>query len=143
MADLTRFITAQNESYEIALAEIKNGKKQSHWMWYIFPQLIGLGQSSASTFYGIVNLQEARAYSDHPVLGPRLIEISNALLNLSETTAYAIFGSPDDKKLKSSMTLFSLVKNSNPVFKKVLQTFFKGECDVATLNLIEKKLKND
>src|SRR5438270_10060514 len=104
---LKRFIDAQERDYEIALAEIKNGRKRSHWMWYIFPQVKGLGFSSTSQHYGIANLKEAEAYLRHPVLGPRLIAISNELLNLENKNATDIFGNPDDMKLRSAMTLFA------------------------------------
>jgi uncharacterized protein (DUF1810 family) len=97
--DLKRFVDAQATSYDVALSEIKNGKKRTHWMWYIFPQLAGLGQSEYSRLYGIRNRNEAEAYLQHPVLGPRLREISNALLQLPVSDAHSIFGSPDHKKL--------------------------------------------
>ena len=132
-ADLSRFMEAQGHSYEVALAEIKRGKKQSHWMWYIFPQIQGLGQSEISRFYAIKDKDEAAAYLKHPVLGARLVEICNALLKLPSNSAHEIFGSPDDLKLKSSMTLFSALENTNPVFQAVLNKFFSGEPDFNTL----------
>jgi len=134
---LKRFLDAQTEDYQTALAEIKNGKKQSHWMWYIFPQIKGLGHSEMSKRYAIKDMQEARDYLAHPVLGSRLIEISNELLKLRNTDANSIFGSPDDLKLKSSMTLFSLIDDT-PVFKMVLDKFFNGELDEKTIQLIRK-----
>ena len=136
MSDLERFIKAQEGSYETALSEIKNGKKISHWMWYIFPQLKGLGRSSTAVFYGINGFEEAEAYLKHPVLGNRLIEISNELLELPGDDAHKIFGSPDDMKLRSSMTLFSLLPNRDSVFDLVLQKFFRGEKDKRTIDIL-------
>src|SRR5687767_9070413 len=118
--NLKRFTDAQEGSYETALAEIKKGWKQSHWMWYIFPQIKGLGYSETAKFYAINSLSEAEAYLEHPVLGKRLIEISGELLKLESNDANHILGSPDDLKLKSSMTLFSALPNSGPVFQQVL-----------------------
>ncbi len=109
---LSRFIDAQQRDYDRALGEIRQGRKQSHWMWYIFPQLAGLGHSETARFYGIKDGQEARDYLAHPVLGSRLIEISTALLDIDGRTANQVMGSPDDLKLRSSMTLFSLVENT-------------------------------
>ncbi|GAB3782330.1 DUF1810 domain-containing protein [Spirosoma horti] len=134
--DLTRFIDAQASSYEQALAEIRNGRKQTHWMWYIFPQLAGLGSSQMAQYYGIDDLVEAKAYLAHPILGGRLIEISQALLGIEGKTAHQIMGSPDDLKLKSSMTLFSLVDPTEPVFQQVLTKYYQGEADRKTLTLL-------
>jgi uncharacterized protein (DUF1810 family) len=133
---MERFITAQQHDYETALSEIKKGRKRSHWMWYIFPQIAGLGFSETSKFYALKNLQEAEQYLHDPILGPRLIEISAALLQLETNNSNAVFGSPDDRKLQSSMTLFSAVKNSDPVFQLVLDKYFNGEKDKHTLALI-------
>lgn len=133
---LTRFTEAQAQNYADALAEIKNGKKRTHWMWYIFPQIQGLGNSEFARFYAIKNLEEAEAYLKHPVLGSRLIEISSSLLKLKGNDAYVIFGSPDDMKLHSSMTLFSLVPNTDPVFEAVLQKFYNSEKDSKTLMIL-------
>lgn len=105
-------------------------------MWFIFPQILGLGTSPTSQRYAIRNISEAQAYSDHPVLGSRLVEIAGTLLQLHTTDAHKIFGSPDDKKLHSCMTLFSSVKNSNPVFDQVLQKFFNGSKDEKTLKIL-------
>lgn len=132
-----RFIAAQEASYPIALAEIKNGKKRSHWMWYIFPQIQGLGFSETSRFYAIKDIQEAEAFLQHPVLGSRLIEICNALLEVNGNDAHTIFGSPDDMKLKSSMTLFASV-HADPVFDLVLEKFFGGKKDDRTLQIINR-----
>lgn len=130
---LERFIKAQDCAYELALAEIKQGKKSNHWMWYIFPQLIGLGFSDTAKHYGIKDLAQAEAYLQHPILGKRLVEISNELLKLEITDPQLIFDSPDDLKLKSSMTLFALVKDTDEVFEKVLAKFFNGIKDSKTL----------
>ena len=134
--ELQRFLDAQQADYEIALREIKRGRKQSHWMWYIFPQIGGLGYSSTSRFYAIKNIDEAKAYLDHPLLGARLGEICGELLKLQSNDATLIFGSPDDMKLKSSMTLFAAVPNALPVFQLVLDKFFEGMKDSNTLRLI-------
>ena len=134
--NLERFVDAQRTDYSIALAEIKGGKKRSHWMWYIFPQVLGLGYTSTSISYGIKNLDEATAYLNHPVLGQRLVEISNALLALETNDAKKIFGSPDHMKLRSSMTLFSLVPAADKVFQAVLDKFFDGKKDEKTLQLL-------
>ena len=137
MSDLKRFLEAQENDFASALAEIKRGRKQSHWMWYIFPQIAGLGFSSTSKFYAIKNIAEAENFLAHPVLGERLIEISEALLEIEGRTAHQIFGSPDDMKLKSSMTLFGAPENKNPVFQKVLDKYFDGAKDQKTLELID------
>jgi len=135
--NLERFIDAQRTEYAIALSEIKRGRKQSHWMWYIFPQIQGLGFSSTSKYYSIKNIDEAEAYLAHSVLGSRLIEICQALLALETNDAHSIFGSPDDVKLKSSMTLFSEVPGADKVFQSVLQKFFNGTKDNKTLQIIK------
>jgi len=134
--NLQRFIDAQKEDYEIALAEVRNGRKQSHWMWYIFPQIQGLGFSSTSQFYAIKDLHEAEEFIKHPVLGSRLVRISNELLKLESNNATKVFGSPDDLKLKSSMTLFSALPNTDPVFELVLTKFFDGKKDSKTLQIL-------
>lgn len=138
-ANLQRFITAQQTDYANALAEIKNGRKRSHWMWYIFPQIAGLGFSETSRHYGLKNADEAQAYLDDPVLGGRLIEICNELLKLSGNNATQIFGTPDDMKLRSCVTLFAALPNTNPVFQQVLDKFFGGEGDTKTLSIIQRK----
>ncbi len=137
MNDLKRFLDAQENDFERALAEIKRGRKQSHWMWYIFPQIAGLGSSETSRFYAVKDRAEAELYLAHPVLGARLVEISEALLEIEGKTANQIFGSPDDMKLKSSMTLFGALKNTNPVFQSVLDKYFNGTNDLRTLQLID------
>ncbi|MBC3798406.1 DUF1810 domain-containing protein [Acetobacterium tundrae] len=137
MDTVERFVKAQEESYGQALTEIKNGRKRSHWMWYVFPQLKGLGSSETARYYGIENQQEAKAYMAHPVLGSRLLEISGELLKLESSAANAVFGRPDDLKLKSSMTLFYLV-DGNPTFKAVLDKYFGGEIDEVTADQLDK-----
>lgn len=134
--DSLKFIAAQMSTYETALKEIKSGKKRTHWMWFIFPQLRGLGISDMSQTYGIADLDEAKLYLTHNDLGSRLIEISSELLNLNESDPKVIFGDIDAVKLKSSMTLFSLVSEENSVFHKVLQKFFEGQSDAKTLELL-------
>lgn len=136
MNDLKRFLDAQEEDFETALAEIRTGRKRSHWMWYIFPQIAGLGFSSTARFYAIKTRTEAEEYLRHPVLGKRLIEISEALLEIEDKTANQVFGSPDDLKLKSSMTLFGALNDTNPVFQKVLDKYYDGGTDARTLELI-------
>lgn len=135
---LERFIEAQEQSYETALNEIKKGRKRSHWMWYIFPQIKGLGHSSTAQYYAIQNRAEAEAYLNHPVLSKRLFEISEELLKIESNDASKVFGYPDDLKLKSSMTLFSLISKKS-VFKRVLDKFFDGEIDERTVELLEEK----
>ncbi len=134
--DLDRFITGQKNVYPQALAEIRRGQKTSHWMWFIFPQLKGLGHSSNALYYGITDLAEATAYLRHPTLGPRLIEISKALLPLPGKNATRVMGSPDDLKLHSSMTLFAQVKPTDPVFSQVLEKYFHGKEDSQTIALL-------
>jgi uncharacterized protein (DUF1810 family) len=135
---LMRFLEAQNQVYLKALSEIKEGKKNSHWMWYIFPQIKGLGSSETAKQYGIKDLNEATAYLQHPILGKHLIEISEEVLNLSEKTATQIFGTPDDLKLRSCMTLFANVKNTNLVFQKIIVKYFNGLPDELTLELLNR-----
>jgi uncharacterized protein (DUF1810 family) len=135
--DLDRFVLAQADDYEQALAEIRGGRKRSHWMWYIFPQVEGLGFSSTSRRYSIRSLAEARAYLDHPVLGRRLVECAEAALGVEGRSASEIFGSPDDMKLKSSATLFASVTPPDSVFARLLDRYFGGERDGRTLQLLE------
>lgn len=137
--DLKRFLEAQQNSYTSALAEIKSGQKTGHWMWYIFPQLKGLGFSPTSEFYGVNGLEEAKDYLKHPILGARLKEISEALLELDTSDAEQVMGSPDHMKLRSSMTLFASVARSVPVFEKILEKYFCGEKDEKTLTMMGKK----
>lgn len=134
--DSLKFIAAQMSTYEMALKEIKSGKKRTHWMWFIFPQLRGLGISDMSQTYGIADLDEAKLYLAHNELGARLVEISSELLKLKESDPKVIFGDVDAMKLKSSMTLFSLVSEEDSVFHKVLQKFYKGQQDTKTIELL-------
>ncbi|MBQ5522753.1 MAG: DUF1810 domain-containing protein, partial [Oscillospiraceae bacterium] len=133
--DLSRFHKAQQGSYETALAEIRSGRKRSHWIWYIFPQIQGLGFSSTAQYYAIENLEEAKAYLADPVLRERLLEISNALLALDSCDPSEVMGYPDDLKLRSSMTLFSLAEPECTVFRDVLDKFYNGQEDSRTIAL--------
>lgn len=134
--DISRFVDAQKSDYEIALSEIKNGKKYSHWMWYIFPQLRGLGKSWTSDFYGVEDLGEAKAILDDSYLGKNLREICTVLLELDESNPTVIFGRPDDLKLKSSMTLFKYASPNEVVFKKVLEKYFNSCEDRRTVKML-------
>lgn len=141
--DLNRFLKTQENVYDNALFEIKSGRKQSHWMWFVFPQFKGLGFSETSKFYSIQSLDEAKKYLNHPILGSRLRKISNELLLLNENDAHKAFGSPDDLKLKSSMTLFSFIdKSEEKPFEKVLGKYFNGEADQKTIELINERRTN-
>jgi uncharacterized protein (DUF1810 family) len=133
---LDRFVQAQASDYAKALAEVRAGRKRSHWMWYIFPQFAGLGFSSTSRRYAIQSAGEAVAYLQHPLLGPRLAEICEALLGLKGGSAHAIFGSPDDLKLRSCLTLFAQVSPPASVFRQLLEKYFAGQPDGATFRLL-------
>lgn len=133
--NLNRFIKAQETVYDNALMEIKQGYKSSHWMWFIFPQLEGLGSSYMANFYGIKCLDEARQYLAHPILGNRLQKITAELLNHSDKTACEIFGDIDSLKLKSCMTLFDLIAPDD-IFNDVLKTFYNGKKDLKTIHLL-------
>lgn len=130
--DLERFVAAQEGAYDGALRELRQGRKTGHWIWFIYPQLVGLGRSELSRFYGIESVEEARAYLDHPVLGPRLRECVSAVLATSGATAEAIFGSLDAMKVRSSMTLFHRAAPDEPLFVEVLERFYGGVEDQAT-----------
>lgn len=130
--DLARFVVAQEGVHDRALAEIRAGRKQSHWMWFVFPQIAGLGSSPMAQRYAIASAEEARAYLAHPLLGPRLVAMAEAAL-AAPGTARAIFGSPDDLKLRSSATLFAHVAPPGSVFHRLLDHFFDGRADTATL----------
>lgn len=136
MYDLSRFLKAQECDFKTALSEIKSGHKRSHWIWYIFPQVKGLGFSSISEYYGIDGLSEAKAYMENEVLRRRLTTISEALLSLDSSDAGDVMGYPDDLKLRSSMTLFAEAAPEEKVFQQVLDKFFGGEKDQQTLKLI-------
>jgi len=133
---LERFVSAQDGAYAQALAEIRAGRKRSHWMWFVFPQLAGLGHSPTAQYYAISGLAEAAAYLAHPVLGPRLVEISRALVDLPTSDATRVLGYPDDLKLRSCATLFAQVPGADPVFQRVLDKFFAGKPDEATIALL-------
>jgi len=137
--NLERFVEAQDYKYAEAFNEIGEGRKRGHWMWYIFPQIIGLGFSETSKKYAIQNLQEAELYLSHEILGKRLVAISEILLKIEDKTAYDIFGNPDDSKLKSCMTLFSLVSNTKPIFMEVLEKYFQGEKCSKTTKILGTK----
>lgn len=138
--DLERFVIAQEKKYLIALEEIKSGFKRGHWMWFIFPQVEGLGRTNTSNFYGIKGLEEAKEYLNHQILGPRLKEITNELLLLNVSEAEQIFGFPDCLKLRSSMTLFNLVDDTEDnLFLRVLDRFYDGQSDDKTLDLLKTK----
>jgi uncharacterized protein (DUF1810 family) len=140
MEKFERFITAQQNDYPLALSEIKSGRKRSHWMWYIFPQLDGLGLTETSRYYALQNIDDAARYLAHPVLGARLIEISQELLSLEGKSANAVFGTPDDLKLKSSMTLFALVPNTDKIFEQMLKKYYNGTKDSKTLLLLKQNI---
>lgn len=130
---LARFVTAQADTYARALEELRRGAKRSHWMWFIFPQITGLGTSTMARRYAIVSQAEAVAYLAHPLLGPRLVAVAEALLPHRDRSATEIMGSPDDVKLRSSMTLFDAVSGAHPAFSAVLEQFFGGVRDERTL----------
>ena len=136
MTDLSKFIRIQKYNYNTALEEIKNGKKKTHWMWYVFPQIDGLGESYTSKYYAIKSLEEAKDYANHEILYSRLIEMSNELLNLNSNNIIDILGIPDNKKLQASMTLFSKV-NKEQIFTDVLEKYFDGKEHLETLEVLE------
>jgi uncharacterized protein (DUF1810 family) len=135
-SDFMRFIDAQAPVYDHVLTELRNGRKQSHWMWYVFPQIAGLGLSIMSQRFALASRSEAQAYLDHPILGLRLIECTDAMLAHRHLSAYAILGSPDDLKFRSSMTLFDAVTQKGSPFERALEQFYDGERDEKTLALL-------
>lgn len=137
--NLERFLEAQGDIYERVLDELRRGQKSSHWMWFIFPQIRGLGHTETSIFFSISSLQEARAYLEHPVLGPRLFHCCELLLQVEGKFASQIFSSPDDLKLRSSMTLFGQASEENALFKEVLRRYFDGSSDPRTLEMLRMK----
>jgi uncharacterized protein (DUF1810 family) len=139
--DLSRFLAAQDPIYPGALSEIRSGRKRSHWMWFVFPQAIGLGTSHTAQHYAIRSMDEARAYLAHPTLGHRLRECTETLLRARGKSASEIFGHPDDVKLRSSMTLFASVAEEDSAFEEVLQRYFGGKPDPLTLQFIERDAK--
>ena len=134
--NLSRFVHAQQDDYEQALSELRAGRKRTHWIWYIFPQIDGLAFSSTSKRYAIKSAEEARAYLDHPILGPRLLECAGSLLRVDGRSATEILGSPDDMKLKSCATLFASVLPAGSVFDRLLEKYYRGERDGRTLQLL-------
>jgi uncharacterized protein (DUF1810 family) len=134
--DLERFVHAQKQDYSRALSELQAGQKRSHWMWYIFPQFDGLGMSWTAKQYSIKSVAEARAYLAHTILGPRLIECTEAVLQIEGRSASAIFGAPDDTKLRSCATLFAAVSAKESVFHRIITRYFQGQPDDRTLRLI-------
>jgi uncharacterized protein (DUF1810 family) len=134
--DITRFLDAQNKLYLTAFSEIKKAKKQTHWMWFIFPQIKGLGKSNVSKHYAIADINEAKDFLNHPILAKHLIEITQLLLTLKRKSIESILGELDARKLCSSMTLFAQVEGAHPVFQEVLDTFFMGYSDPLTLSIL-------
>lgn len=141
MSELQRFIDAQNYNYKAALEEIREGRKRSCWMWYVFPQICGLGHSQTAKRYEIHNIQEARDYLEDEILGGRLEEICRAALEVPSNDPYLVFGSPDDMKLKSSMTLFEAANPENKIFASVLEKYFGGKRDQRTLKILAAQEK--
>ena len=140
MIDLQIFVQAQEDIYEQALAELKNGSKESHWMWFVFPQIAGLGNSEMARKYAIPNLADAKAYLSHDLLGSRLRECTEAVLAVEGRTAHEILGSPDDMKLKSCMTLFELADGPGSVFSSILEKYFEGQRDERSLMILNAQL---
>ena len=141
--DLERFVSAQEgePNYRNALSEIQAGHKETHWIWYIFPQLKGLGKTENSERYGIKNADEAKGYLSHPILGARLLEITEALLRLNENNPQKVMGGIDAMKLRSCMTLFATISKKNSLFHQVLDKYFDGEMDMLTLNILKKSVR--
>ncbi|TDW48962.1 uncharacterized protein (DUF1810 family) [Flavobacterium sp. 270] len=139
--DLTRFLDAQNKLYLTAYSELKKGKKETHWMWFIFPQIKGLGKSGIAQYYAIADLEEAKAYLNHPILSKHLIEIAQLLLNYKKKSIETILGDLDARKLRSSLSLFCQVENANPIFQELLDTFYSGHLDPITLTIAQASIK--
>ena len=135
--DLQRFVTAQTPVFDTAVAELRAGQKRTHWMWFVFPQLRGLGRSPTAIFYGVASMAEAQAYLAHEILGPRLDLCTRAVLEVRDRTLHQIFGSPDDMKFRSSMTLFGAV-SEHPIFAQALTAYCGGEKDQATLDMLAR-----
>lgn len=136
--DLARFIEAQARVYEDVLEELRAGQKKSHWIWFIFPQIAGLGRSSTAQHFSIASMEEAKAYLTHPQLGPRLTECTSLVMQVDGKTAEEIFGSPDWMKFRSSMTLFAEAAPSAGVFQDALEKYYSGEPDAGTLTILER-----
>jgi len=139
--DLQRFVDAQNPVYAQVTGELARGAKASHWMWFVFPQLEGLGRSATARHYGIASAAEALAYWQHPLLGPRLAECTGLVLEVAGKTALQIFGAPDDIKFRSSMTLFERVVPSEPAFARAIEKYFSGERDKNTIALLQTEAR--
>ena len=135
--NIERFIKIQKEDYAMALKEIKNGRKRTHWMWYIFPQLKGLGTSAMAQYYGLENLEEAKEYYNNNYLRKNLLEITKTLLSLDNTNIESILGYPDNLKLLSCMTLFEIVDKSEKAFSQILDKYYNGKRDTNTIHLIK------
>ena len=136
--NLRRFVSAQHGVYGRALAELTKGEKRSHWMWFIFPQVDGLGCSTTTKHYAIKSMDEARQYLAHAVLGPRLVECAETVFGIEGRAACEMFAPPDDMKLRSSMTLFASLAEAPDVFRRVLEKYFDGEPDAKTIQALEK-----
>lgn len=141
--NLQRFVEAHQKDFNKAFSEVKNGRKRSHWMWYIFPQIKGLGQSQTAQYYAIQNLEEAVAFLQEPYLSSNLYKICNALLCLEANNIREVFDSPDDKKLRSSITLFEIATKGDPIFKALLDKYFGGTHDYKTIKLLGIKEEKD
>jgi len=137
---IERFLDAQNKLYHTAVLELKKGKKETHWMWFVFPQLKGLGKSSLSNYYGIADIDEANQFMQHPILSKNLIEATILLLDYKNKSAEGIFGDLEARKLLSCMTLFSQTEQSHPVFQEILDTFFFSCVDTRTMELIQVEM---
>jgi uncharacterized protein (DUF1810 family) len=137
--NLDRFVAAQDPLLELIRAELRAGAKRTHWMWFVFPQLAGLGRSGTARYYAIGSLDEARNYLAHPVLGPRLIECTALVNGVEGKSAHEIFGSPDDMKFHSSMTLFATTNPNEPEFSRALRKYFGGETDRSTIELLAER----
>ena len=140
--NLNRFLEAQITTYEGAMLELARGRKESHWIWYVFPQIEGLGRSDTAKLYSIKSLEEGRAYLEHPVLGQRLIEACEIILSLKDVSMDEVMGFPDDLKLLSSMTLFEAVSEPNSIFTKIIEIYFDDERDEASLEIIKSLTKS-
>ncbi|KFF05505.1 DUF1810 domain-containing protein [Flavobacterium reichenbachii] len=141
--DLIRFLDAQNKLYLTAYSELKKGKKETHWMWFIFPQIKGLGKSNIAKHYAIADLEEAKAYLNHPILSKHLVEIAQLLLQYKKKSIESILGDLDARKLRSSLSLFSQVENADPIFQELLDTFYAGNLDPITLAIAQASVKKE
>ena len=139
--NLKRFIKAQDDCFEIVYQELKNGKKESHWMWFIFPQLFGLGNSDMAVYYAINGYEEAKSYLENDILRERLLCLVDVLVNLETNDVVKIFGFPDNLKFWSSMTLFNYVDPSEPLFKMALEKFFQGRLELASIEILKRQVK--